>query len=219
MTTQTNATAKLEAINSEIAAIDAKLEAIENKTAPLRKQLAALEAAAAGDAQAVTAATAALAAALATGDQTAIADARKEAANAANDETKANARVTEINALKAAIQSLSNQGRPLAERRMVIDRLMVGVTGERMKEIASALAADHRAAVTASAKAVAGAMALNAIADRLGIAPTYAPQYVPVVSAGGLAGEDAVHIQTEPLKRAALEVLTGQLRAEGFSRV
>lgn len=219
MTTQTQATTKLAGLNLEIAANGAELQSIEAKSAPLRAQLAELEAAATGDANAVSTATAALADALAAGDQEAITEARNRAAVASKAEAKASARETEIKALKAAIQSLSDQGRPLAERRMEIDRLMVEATGERLEEIGRDIAAEHRAAVAASAKSVASALALNVIADRLGLVPSFAPPYVPVVSAGGLAGEDAVHIQTEPLKKAALDALTGQLRAEGFSRV
>lgn len=219
MTTQTQATAKLVALNSEIAAIDAELQSIEAKSAPLRGQLAELVAAATGDADAVSTATAALAAALAAGDQEAITESRNRAAAASKAEAKASARETEIKALKAAIQSLNDQGQPLAKRRMEIDRLMVVATGERLQEIARTFAADHRAAVTASARAVASAMALNDIADRLGIAPNFAPQYVPVVSAAGLAGDGAINVDPFPLKKAAIETLTAQLHAEGFSRV
>lgn len=222
MTTKSKAIEQLAAIKNERDRLQAEAQAINAKAAPLNQQLAQLESAAADDAQAVTAATAALAAALETGDQEAITEARNRAAAASKAESKASARQTEIAALRAAIAALSEKTRPIGQRLMELHAQEKTLAGQRLSEIAlDDLRHRYRDKMHELAVIVAEAQALNLIAMQADHPGNYAP---PPFALPSLVGESIcesgrVAIDLAPMRDKARAVLVERLHAEGFAGV
>lgn len=219
MTTKSKAIEQLAAIKTERDRLSAEAQAINAKADTLRQQLAELEAAATGDAEAVAAATAALAAALEAGDREAIESARNRAAAASKAEAKANARETEIKALRAAIAGLQDKARPIGQRMFDLSEQEKALTGQRLDEVAADVGQRYRAKMGELAVIVAEAQALSLTAIRIDRPGNYAP---PPFAMPSLVGESIcesgrVAIDLAPMRDKAISALVESLHAEGFT--
>lgn len=195
-----------------------KSQAINAKADTLRDQLAELEAAATGDAQAVAAANAALATALEAGDREAIESARNRAAAASKAAAMANARETEITALRAAIARLQEKARPLGQRMKELAEHEKGLTGQRLDEVAAEVAHRYEAKMGELALIVAEAQALAVTAIRIDRPGNYAPPRYALPSLVGesICASGRVAIDLAPMRDKAISKLVGGLQAEGF---
>lgn len=219
MTTKSKAIEQLAAIKTERDRLNAEAQAINAKADTLRDQLAELEAAASGDAEAVAAATAALAAALEAGDREAMESARNRAAAASKAEAKANARETEITALKAAIAGLHEKARPIGQRMMELADHERALTGQRLDEVAAEIRAAYLEQIGGMAEVAAKAQALNLIALKIDHPRNYAPApfQMPSLVGGNICDSGQVAIDLEPLRHTAISALVESLHAEGFT--
>ncbi|GAB3189122.1 hypothetical protein [Hydrogenophaga aquatica] len=218
MTTKSQAIKQLAAIKTERDRLSAEAQVINAKADTLRDQLADLEAAATGDAEAVVAATAALATALEAGDREAIESARNRAAAASKAAAMANGRETEITALRVALAGLQEKARPLGQRMMELAEHEKGLTGQRLDEVAAEVAQRYQAKMCELALIVAEAQALAVTAIRIDRPGNYAPPpyAVPSLVGESICASGRVAIDLAPMRDKAISKLVGGLQAEGF---
>lgn len=218
MTTKSKAIEQLAAIKTERDRLIAEAQGINAKADTLRDQLAELEAATTCDAEAVAAATAALAAALEAGDREVIESARNRAAAASKAEAKVNAREIEKKALRAAIAGLHEKSHPIGQRIFDVSQQEKALTGQRLDEVAADVGQRYRAKMGELAVIVAEAQALSLTAIRIDRPGNYAP---PPFAMPSLVGESIcesgrVAIDLAPMRDKAISALVESLHAEGF---
>ncbi len=209
------------AIKTERDSIHREIQAITGKVQALTGQLSALEAVQAAAAAEQASAVEALTAALEAGDQQGIEKARNRAAAASEREAKASACADESRALKAAIAALNVKMAPMAERLRNLRLEEMDAAALRLREVAALVGDEYRELLHKLGGVIVKAQALSATAERLGRPAGYAPPpyAMPSVIGESIGASGRVVIDLEPMRQRAMELLTAQLRAEGFAAV
>lgn len=209
---------RLTAFNQDTEATRRELAALNDQEQQLRRQLADLEAETADARGAMDAATAALTAALTSGDPEAVAKARNQAAGARKDQGKADMARLEADALKAAIQAVQAKAAPLATLQMSRREQSKDLTADRLSEYADEVTEKYRAALQHFAATVAEAQALWKLCLELDRPSDYAPPpfVMPAVVGENIGKSGRVVIDLAPLRQMAYGEAIDRLKSEGF---